>query len=169
MGGKVPGTGQVLATRQPRRAGRTTGRLHTQCDPSEQANSKESEASVLSEEDARPLTLCQVPRAQEGRPWAPGIGTGPVGAACLKAVSLSFGKRRAQRGQPGRVGKALPGVDQDRCRQLGSCSRLSRPSSRCPLEPGVRAAAGSGHGFRGSPNLVIPGLACPWRGHTVPC
>lgn len=41
-----------------------------------------------------------------------------MGAACLKAVSLSLGKGRAQRGQPGRVGKALPGVDQDRCRQL---------------------------------------------------
>lgn len=86
---------------------------------------------------------------------------GPVGgtqtqrsAACLKAVSLGFGKEGTgggdpQRGQPGGVGKAPPGTEQGRCRQPGA--GRGRGLQPLPLEPGVRAAAGSGHGFRGSP------------------
>lgn len=147
--------------------------LHTQCDPSEQADSKEREARLLTEEEARPLRArCRELRGRET--VGPGLGTGPVGgtqtqrsAACLKAVSLSFGKEGMGGPTKGAAGKDRQGSAWDRPRQVQAargggegegCSRLSPPSSR-PLEPGVRAAAGSGHGFRGSPE----------PGHSWPC
>lgn len=80
----MPGTGQVLTAWQPGCGPSRGGRgqpghravLHTQGDPSEQADSKEREARLLTEEEARPLgARCRELRGRET--VGPGLGTGP--------------------------------------------------------------------------------------------
>lgn len=128
----MPGKGQVLTTWQPEcgqeqrrlRTTRPQGHASTQCDPYEQANLKEREASLVTEE-ARPLRtryreLEKGDRVPQARSRLCGSTQTQRSAACLKAVFLSFvkeGMGGLQRGQPGRVGKALPGIDKGRCRQ----------------------------------------------------
>lgn len=139
-------------------AGRTTGRLHTQCDPSEQANSKESEASVLSEEEARPLTLCQVPRARAGRPWAPGIGTGPVGGCLLEGRVSELWKGE---GTKGTAAKGRQGSAWGRPRQVQAAGQLQRAfSAQQPLPLGARSE-GRSRKWSWFPWLPEPGHSWP--------